>query len=111
MCVFWLLAALRHRLNNLVDGRPYESELQPLWNANVAINNLTEMECDAEIEICISLRRRWVEPPAWFLGCGKRSAASFVGSTFNSEQAENCISDQRNHLTAVSSTGDAVFSK
>jgi len=45
-----LLGQVLHA-NNLVDGGPHEGELQAVWNANVAIDDFTEMECDAEIEV------------------------------------------------------------
>ena len=55
--------------NDLVDRRADQRELQPLGHADIAVDNLAQMERYAEIECCVGrCRLRCAEPPARFVG-------------------------------------------
>ena len=88
--------------NDLVDRGPNQRELQPLGHSDIAIDNLAQVERNAEIECYVGrCRLRRAESPARFLGCGKRPAASLVRRTLKTEQAKHRVADQRDDLAAM----------
>jgi hypothetical protein len=71
----WVAQLFRQILhsNDLVDRGPNQRELQPLGHSDIAIDNLAQVERNAEIECYVGrCRLRGAESPARFLGCGER---------------------------------------
>ena len=100
----WVAQLFRQILhsNDLVDRGPNQRELQPLGHSDIAIDNLAQVERNAEIECYVGrCRLRRAESPARFLGCGERPAASLVRRTLKTEQAKHRVADQRDDLAAM----------